>query len=83
MPIYCLSRDGSLVPPSIAAQNRPGYGIAQKVDQIICLMKMIWLIDRNLNSSTLIKSINELVEDLNLSKEKEYLNHLSFSPDAK
>ena len=67
------------------AQNRPGYGIASKSgSDYMPDEDGIWLIDRNLNSSTLIKSINELVEDLNLSKEKEwYLNHLSFSPDAK
>ena len=88
MPIYCLSRDGSLALTCnfhSLAQNRPGYGIASKSgSDYMPDEDGIWLIDRNLNSSTLIKSINELVEDLNLSKEKEwYLNHLSFSPDAK
>lgn len=92
-PVYCLSPDGKYalsVNFSRLDKERPGYGYAGCIDEFKNENHPekdgIWLIDIENNTAKLIISAEQIAKTFNrpeMNDNKNWFNHLLFSPDSK
>ena len=92
-PVYCLSPDGKYalsVNFSRLDKERPGYGYSGCTDEFENENHPendgIWLIDIENNTAKLVVSLDRIVKSFNspeMNDNKNWFNHLLFSPDSK